>query len=123
MSIAKKSETGKGNSFTENSLAGMAAKMDHWIRTAAAKGWAFHEFESEWHEMIHRMANIGTGLFISQQGDGDLGQTVTTDKGVTQSRTGESPVSNGLRVSALELLRNFCTSMVGVTCCLVFGFL
>ena len=58
MSIAKKSETGKGNSFTANSLAGMAAKMDKWIRMAAADGQAFHEFESEWHEMIHRIDSI-----------------------------------------------------------------
>ena len=89
MSIAKKSGTGKGNSFAANSLAGMAAKMDHWIRTAAEKGLAFHEFESEWHEMIHRMANLGTGLFISQQGDGDLGETVATDEGVTLQRSAE----------------------------------
>ena len=46
----------------------------------------FHEFESEWHEMIHSMANLGTGLFISQQGDGDLGETVTTDEGVKLQR-------------------------------------
>ena len=66
MNIAKKSETGKVNSFTAKSLVDMAGKMDEWIRMAVAKQWAFHEFESEWHEMIHRMANLGTGLFISQ---------------------------------------------------------
>ncbi|HRA86890.1 MAG TPA: hypothetical protein PK992_02435 [Planctomycetaceae bacterium] len=63
--------------------------MDEWIRMAAAKGQAFHEFESEWHEMIHRMGNLGTGLIISQQGDGDLGETVTTDEGVTLHRSAE----------------------------------
>ena len=89
MSIAKKSETGKGNSCTENSLVDMAGKMGQWICMAAEKGLAFHEFESEWHEMIHRMANLGTGLFISQQGDGDLGETVTTDEGVTLQRSAE----------------------------------
>ena len=89
MSIAKKSETGKGNSCTPNSLVDMAGKMGQWICMAAKKGWAFHEFESEWHEMIHRMANLGTGLFISQQGDGDLGKTVTTDEGVTLQRSAE----------------------------------
>ena len=89
MSIAKKSETGKVNSFTAKSLVDMAGKMDEWIRMAAAKQWAFHEFESEWHEMIHRMANLGTGLFISLQGDGDLGETVTTDEGVTLQRSAE----------------------------------
>ena len=68
MNIAKKSETGKVNSFAAKSLEDMAGKMDEWIRMAAAKGRALHEFESEWHEMIHRMANLGTGLFISQQG-------------------------------------------------------
>ena len=67
MSIAKKSETGKGNSITTNALVDMAGKMDEWIRTAAAKQWAFHEFESEWHETIHRMANLGMGLFNSQR--------------------------------------------------------
>ncbi|MBC7965927.1 MAG: hypothetical protein H7Z17_08385 [Fuerstia sp.] len=70
-------------------LAGIAAKIDQWIRAAAAKGCAFHEFESEWHEMIHRMANLGTGLFFSQQGDGDEGKTVTTDEGVTLQRSAE----------------------------------
>ncbi len=89
MSIAKKSETGKGNSFAADSLLDMAGKMGQWICDAVAEGRAFHEFESEWHEMIHRMANLGTGLFISQQGDGDLGETVTTDEGVTLQRSAE----------------------------------
>ena len=47
MSIAKKSATGKSNSFTANSLIDMVGKMDQWIRAAAANGWVFHEFESE----------------------------------------------------------------------------
>ena len=32
--------------------------MGQWICEAAAEGRAFHEFESEWHEMIHRMATM-----------------------------------------------------------------
>ena len=96
MSIAEKSETGKVNSCMANSLVDMAGKMGQWICEAAAEGRAFHEFESEWHEMIHRMANLGTGVFISLQGDGDLGETVTTDEGVTLQRSAE-PVNRPLQ--------------------------
>jgi len=63
---------GKGVSFTATSLVDMAGKMDEWIRMTAAKGWAIYEFESEWHEQIHLIANLGTGLFISLLGDGDV---------------------------------------------------
>ena len=56
---------------------------------AAEIGLAFHEFASEWHEMVHRMANLGTGLVISRQGDEDLGETVTTDDGLTLQRRAE----------------------------------
>ena len=96
MSIAKKSETGKDNSYAADSLLDMAGKMGQWICEAAAEGRAFHEFESEWHEMIHRMANLGTGVFISLQGDGDLGETVTTDEGVKLQRSAE-PVNRPLQ--------------------------
>ena len=89
MSIAKMSENGKCSSGIDSaaSLVDMAGTMAEWIRTAAEDGLAFHEFESKWHEMIHQMADLGTGLFISQQGDGDLGETVTTDEGVTLHRS------------------------------------
>lgn len=84
MSMVEKTEADKGNS-----LVSLARSMDEWIRKAVAEGRGFHEFEPEWHEMIHRMGNLGTGLFISQQGNGDLGATVTTDDGVTLSRSTE----------------------------------
>lgn len=96
MSIAKKTETGNDNSTTADSLAGMAGRLHEWIRRAAAEGRAFHEFELEWPEMIHRLANLGTGLFISQQGDGNLGETVTTDEGVTLQRSAE-PVNRPIQ--------------------------
>ena len=82
--IVEKSEDGKGNS-----LVSLARTMDEWIRAAVAEGRGFHEFESEWYEMIHRMGNLGAELFISQQGNGDLGATVTTNDGVTLSRSAE----------------------------------
>ncbi len=91
MSISKAAGNGKCSSLngSVDSLSDMAGKMDEWIRRAAEKGMAFHEFELEWHELIHRMANLGTGLLIALQGDGDLGATVTTDDGLTLQRSAE----------------------------------
>jgi len=112
MSIAKKCATGKGNSFTANSLVDMAGKMDQWIRTAAEKGLAFHEFESEWHEMIHRMANLGTGLFISQQGNGNLGETVTTDEGESNNCATHLVCSSDLKDTSFETVFSILTQAV-----------
>lgn len=96
LSIAKTSKNGKRNPLTEDSLVGMAGAMEQWILSAAEQGLGFHEFESAWHEMVYRLANLGTGLFISQQGDGDLGESVVTDDGVVLQRSAE-PVNRPLQ--------------------------
>jgi hypothetical protein len=74
MSITKTSQNGKCKPLTEDSLEGMAGAMEQWILSAAEQGPGLHEFESAWHETVYRFANLGTGLFILQQGDGDLGE-------------------------------------------------
>lgn len=84
MSIAKECDSHKGTSLVE-----LAEQLDDLIRDAACEGRAFHEVEPVWHEMIHRMGNLATGLFISLQGDGNLGETVTTDDAVVLHRSAE----------------------------------
>ena len=84
MSIAKECDSHKGSSLVE-----LAEQLDDLIRDAACEGRAFHEVEPVWHEMIQRMGNLATGLFISLQGDGNLGETVTTEDAVVLHRSAE----------------------------------
>ena len=82
MSIAGTSDSHKSTSVME-----LAGQMEDFVRLAAREGRSLHEVEQQLHEMVHRMGNIATGMFIGLQGDGDLGQTVTTEEGVTLHRS------------------------------------
>jgi len=82
MSIA-----GTGDSHKSNSVMELAGQMEDFVRLAAREGGSLHEVEQQLHEMVHRMGNVATGMFIGLQGEGDLGQTVTTEEGVTLHRS------------------------------------
>ena len=78
------------------SVVELAEQMEDFVRLAAGDGRSLHEVEQHLHEMVHRMGNAATGLFIALQGDGDLGETVTTEKGVTLHRSA-NPVNRPLQ--------------------------
>lgn len=91
MSIACTTDLHKGIS-----LAGLAEEMEDFVRLSARDGRSLHEVEQHLHELVHRMGNVATEMFIGLQGDGDLGQTVTTEEGVTLHRSAR-PVNRPLQ--------------------------
>jgi hypothetical protein len=91
MSIAGTIDSHKGGSVME-----LAEQMEGFVREAAREGRSLHEVEQHLHEVVHRLGNVATGMFIALQGDGDLGKTVTTEDGVTLQRS-VAPVNRPLQ--------------------------
>jgi hypothetical protein len=63
------------------SVAELTAKLEQFVRNAAAEGQSLHEVEQKTLGTVLEIGRRYVDLFISLQGDGDLGATVTTEAG------------------------------------------
>ncbi len=85
MSIAGEGQSGKIGSLVEmtRDLAVMAER-------AAVQGATLHELERAAFDKLLEMGRVVIDEFLALQGDGNLGETVTTDEGQTLHRSSES---------------------------------
>ena len=82
---------------SRQSLVEIAQEIDQLVHVAAEQGKALHELESMlWMQAVLRFGCQAVELFLDLQGDGDLGETVTTAEGKTLERSLE-PVKRPLR--------------------------
>lgn len=98
MSLAQCSPEGKSESVLSagNELLDVARSLDQYVRQAAADGQPLRDVEHRVFDAALEMGRKAVDLFLEQQGDGDLGETVTTDEGGTLKRSAE-PVDRPLR--------------------------
>jgi hypothetical protein len=79
------------------SLVEIAEEIDQLVRLAADRGQPLHELEPAlWNQLVLRMGQRAVELFLQLQGDGDLGETVTTEDGTLLKRS-PAPVERPLR--------------------------
>ena len=79
------------------SLVEIAEEIDQLVRFAADQGQPLHELEPVlWNQVVLRMGQRSVELFLQLQGDGDLGETITTEDGTLLQRSPE-PVERPLR--------------------------
>lgn len=90
------SMAGEGGCGKVDSLAGMAAELGQFVRQAAKAGRSLREVERGTFDMLLRMGHAAIEQFLALQGDGDLGETVTSDEGARLYRSLE-PVARPLR--------------------------
>lgn len=90
MSMAGKDSRGKG------SLVEMAAELGEFVRRSAAGGSPLRDVEQGAFDRLLRMGHFVIDHFVALQGDGNLGETVSTDDGQLLFRSAE-PVSRPLR--------------------------
>lgn len=77
-------------------LAARIADLEHHVRAAAQQGQPLHAIERAVFDRVLAIGHAAIDLFLQLQGDGDLGETVTTENGATLSRS-ESPMPRPLR--------------------------
>ena len=79
------------------SLVEIAKEIDQLVRFAAEQGQALHEVEPVlWQRVVLGMGQCAVELFLQLQGDGDLGETITTEDGTRLERS-PKPVERPLR--------------------------
>lgn len=79
------------------SLVEIAEEIDQLVHLAADQGQPLHELEPVlWNQVVLRMGQRAVELFLQWQGDGDLGETITTEDGTTLKRS-PKPVERPLR--------------------------
>ena len=91
MSIADTNDKDKSESLME-----LTAQVENFVRQSAAEGCALRDFERKFLDQLLRIGRVGMDLFLASQGDGDLGETVTTEDGHTRHRS-EEPATRQLR--------------------------
>jgi len=64
-------------------MVALAKQLESYVREAARARKPMHEVEQTVLGMVLRMGYTALEGFIAAQGDGDLGETVTTDDGET----------------------------------------
>jgi hypothetical protein len=102
MSVAFDQESGRSSSVVE-----LAQSLSDTISEAARTGLPLHEVEPLIHEFVFRMGHSAMSTFIEAQGDGELGETVTTEEGTVLSRS-STPVDRPLQtVFGLFHIRGF----------------
>ena len=85
----------------------LAQSLSDTISEAARTGLPLHEVEPLIHEFVFRMGHSAMSTFIEAQGDGELGETVTTEEGTVLSRS-STPVDRPLQtVFGLFHIRGF----------------
>jgi hypothetical protein len=99
MSVASTGKNGKPNSDPvgrEASLEELARGLDEFVVGAAREGLPLYEVERTILDRVLKMGKTAVDSFLELQGDGDLGETVTTEDGVTLVRSDE-PVERPLQ--------------------------
>jgi hypothetical protein len=91
MSVAFDQESGKCSSVAE-----LAQSLSDTISEAARTGRSLHEVEPLIHEFVFRMGHSAMSTFIETQGNGDLGETVTTEAGTELYRSA-TPIDRPLQ--------------------------
>lgn len=91
MSIARKGPSGKVKLLVE-----MAEELGEFVQSAAARAGTLHEVERGAFDRLLKMGQAVVEQFLALQGNGDLGETVTTDDGQGLYRSVE-PVPRPLR--------------------------
>ena len=77
-------------------MAERIADLEQFVRQAADAGMAFRDVERGIFDRLLPVGHSLTEMFIALQGDGDLGETTSTDDGRTLHRS-EEPVKRPLR--------------------------
>ena len=80
-----KLEVGKGETLVE-----YAQRLEEFTREAARAGMSLHEVEQKTLGAVLLMGKLNVDQFLKAQGDGDLGETVTTSEGRTLRRSSEA---------------------------------
>ena len=91
MSIAARRQSGK-----TSSLVGMAEDLQQLVERAGREGRSLYELERSVLDGLLKMGHVAVELFLAQQGNGDLGETVPDDDGRTLHRSAQ-PVRRPLR--------------------------
>lgn len=91
MSIAGESRWDKASSLVE-----LAAELDLFVRQSAARSEALREVERGVFDRLLQMGHAVLEQFLALQGDGDLGETISSDDGQTLHRSPE-PAARRLR--------------------------
>jgi hypothetical protein len=90
MSVITNSADDKTSSTPRiDSLAEQAAQLDVFVRQAAIDGQSLDAVERHTFDQVLRMGQLAIDLFLSLQGNGDLGPSVITDDGETLYRSDE----------------------------------
>ena len=103
MSIAGKRESDK-----VSQLVGMAEELVSLVERAATEGHALRDLERTAFDHLLKMGQVVVDQFVTLQGDGDLGETVSADDGQLLHRSAE-PVSRPLRTIFGQ--HSFCASV------------
>ncbi len=74
----------------------MARGLDEFVAEAAREGLPLYQVERTILDHVLQMGKTAVDSFLELQGDGDLGETVTTEDGVTLFRSDE-PVERRLQ--------------------------
>lgn len=99
MSVAIAGKNDKGSSLSglrTPSLEELAGHLDEFVMRAAGEGRPLHDVERAILNHVLKMGKTAVDSFLELQGDGDLGETVTTEGGVTLSRS-DDPVERPLQ--------------------------
>lgn len=97
MSVITSSSGDKAGFIADvDSLAEQAAQLDLFVRRAAGEGASLDAVERPVFDQVLRIGQMAIDLFLSLQGNGDLGPSVMTEAGETLSRSDE-PVRRELR--------------------------
>ncbi len=99
MSIVSQKETDKTSPqfiSQEASLVEMAADLEGFVRAAAVDAQSMYDVERTVFDYVLSIGGKAIDLFIGQQGDGDLGETVTTEENIVLKRS-DKPVCRPLR--------------------------
>ena len=75
--------------FKVNSVVELAQQLEKLVHQAAQEGCALHLVERQIFDSILKMGHAATEMFLQGQGDGDLGETCTTQTGQTLFRSDE----------------------------------
>ena len=91
MSIAHTKDKDKSESLME-----LTAQVENFVRQSAAEGSTLRDFERKFLDQLLHIGRVGMDLFLASQGDGNLGETMTTEDGHTRYRS-EEPATRQLR--------------------------
>lgn len=83
-------------SFKTKSPVELARELEELVVQAAAEGWSLYALETKTWDAVLKMGFAAVEMFLLGQGNGDLGETCTTDAGRTLRRS-EEPIDRPLQ--------------------------